>query len=161
MKYRYFEIICSVGVIGCCCDAGKGDDTLLHAAQEDRVLAFGLITKDAFDRFGDHPWVRPISKIRFKPTREGRARAPSHTMPTITDQDVHDAAKRWFIHQLAEFLVGRQAAKSIMLQLEGSRIDGDPRPNFANEWATLRCASNLSGYPTIEEAEKALTKLLQ
>lgn len=67
---KHYEIICSVGVIGVCCDQGNGDDTLLHAAQEDRVQAFGEISKKDFESFGDAPWVKPISKPdrRWKPT---------------------------------------------------------------------------------------------
>lgn len=65
---KHYEIICGVGVIGVCRDAGKGDESLLHAAREDKVLAFGRITKAAFERFGDNPWTRPISSRRWKPT---------------------------------------------------------------------------------------------
>lgn len=65
---KFYEIICSVGVIGVCQDVGGGDDSLLHAAQEDRVIAFGEISKADFERFGDNWWTKPISRKRWKPT---------------------------------------------------------------------------------------------
>lgn len=64
---KYYEIICSVGVIGVTCDTGDGDDTLLHVAREDQVTAFGAISKKDFDTYGDAPWVKPKSKKRWKP----------------------------------------------------------------------------------------------
>jgi hypothetical protein len=65
---KYYEIICSVGVIGVCCVVSSDDDSLLHAAREDKVLAFGQIPKKDFERFGDNSWVKPKSKKRWKPT---------------------------------------------------------------------------------------------
>ena len=64
---KYYEIICETEVIGVCCDQGNGDDTLLHVARQDRVVAFGQITKTQFEQFGDNSWVKPISKKRWKP----------------------------------------------------------------------------------------------
>jgi hypothetical protein len=54
---KYYEIICSVGVIGVC-----SEDGTLQAAQEDHVKAFGRISKEDFERYGDYPWVEPISE---------------------------------------------------------------------------------------------------
>ena len=66
---KYYEIICDVGVIGTCSDSGKGDDTLLHCAREDNVIAFGEISEADFNRFldSDNGWTEPISKKRWKP----------------------------------------------------------------------------------------------
>lgn len=68
--------------------------------------------------------------------------------------------KKYLIESLAHFLVDNQAGKSIALQMEGSRPEGDPRPALAREWATLRSASTLNGYPEYEEAVETLTALL-
>ena len=68
--------------------------------------------------------------------------------------------KKRLIEELAHFLVDNQAGKSIALQMEGSRGDGDPRPALAKEWAKLRSASTLHGYPEYEEAVETLTDLL-
>lgn len=68
-NYKHYEIICSVGVIGVCCvnQDNPEDDNLLHCATEDRVLAFGEITEEQFDKFGDDGWEQPISIIRWRP----------------------------------------------------------------------------------------------
>ena len=84
---------------------------------------------------------------------------------TVTMQQERDGGVRWsawlgqqrmrtksekkkdLIEQLAHFLVDNQAGKSIALQMEGSRPPGDPRPGMAREWANLRSASTLQGYP--------------
>jgi len=60
--------------------------------------------------------------------------------------------KELFIVQLAEFLVGDQALKSIKLEM------GDI---FAKQWAELRGVSPLSGYPTLEEAIETLTQFFE
>jgi hypothetical protein len=60
--------------------------------------------------------------------------------------------KRLFVRALAEFLAGDQARKSIELEMG--------RPH-ALEWAALRHRSSLSGYPTVDEAERALTEFLE
>ena len=60
-------------------------------------------------------------------------------------------AKGTFIQALALYLVGDQAKKGIELQLG---------KESAKEWAALRNATPLSGYPTVAEAEKALTQFL-
>lgn len=70
------------------------------------------------------------------------------------------AKKEILIETLAHFLVDNQGGKSIALQMEGSRPDGDPRPALAKEWAKLRSASTLHGYPEFDEAVKTLTDLL-
>lgn len=59
--------------------------------------------------------------------------------------------KRAFIKQLAQFLAGNSAHKSIELQM------GKPH---AQEWADLRSATPLFGWLTVEEAEKTLTEFL-
>jgi len=68
--------------------------------------------------------------------------------------------KKRLIEQLAHFLVDDQAAKSIVLQMDGQRPKNDPRPAMGKEWASLRSASTLMGYPTYEEAVEQLTDLL-
>jgi len=60
--------------------------------------------------------------------------------------------KNEFIRQLAEFLVGDQAAKGIELQM-GRKS--------AQQWALLRSKTPLSGYPTVDEAEKQLQEFLR
>ena len=59
--------------------------------------------------------------------------------------------KKLFIKQLAVFLVGDQAMKSIELEMG--------RPS-AVQWSRLRGAAPLHGYPTLEEAEEILTEFL-
>ncbi len=56
-----------------------------------------------------------------------------------------------FIRKLAEFLVNNQAHKSILIETGNA---------LAQEWAALRNATPLRGYPTLAEAEKALTDWL-
>ena len=59
--------------------------------------------------------------------------------------------KKRFVRALAEHLVGDQARKSIELE------QGKPE---ALQWARLRQASGLHGYPTVDEAEVQLTAWL-
>jgi len=59
--------------------------------------------------------------------------------------------KAAFIKVLAVFLVGEQARKSIMLEMGNT---------WAREWATLRSATPIEGYPTIEEGERILREFL-
>lgn len=59
--------------------------------------------------------------------------------------------KRLFIRALAEFLAGNAAQKSIDLELQ--------RP-WAIEWAKVRSATTLFGYPSVDEAEMELTAFL-
>lgn len=56
-----------------------------------------------------------------------------------------------FIRKLAEYLVEDQVGKSILLQT------GD---RGAKAWATLRGATPLHGYLTVEEAVATLTEFL-
>jgi hypothetical protein len=60
--------------------------------------------------------------------------------------------KQTFIHRLAEYMVKDQVQKSIELEM------GKPS---AWEWAHLRSLTPLHGYPTVEEAEKALVEFLK
>ena len=69
--------------------------------------------------------------------------------------------KKELIAQLAHFLVDNQAAKSIILQMDSMRTEGDPRPAMGKEWAKLRSASTLQGYPEYDEAVATLTTLLE
>ena len=59
--------------------------------------------------------------------------------------------KKVFIRKLAEYLVGDQVYKSILLEMGTSE---------ARQWAELRGATPLGGYPTVEEAEDQLAKFL-
>lgn len=70
--------------------------------------------------------------------------------------------KQHCIEELAHFLVDQQGAKSILLELETRcrTIRDDDRPRFAHEWALLRDAAGLTGYPTYDEALQILTTLL-
>ena len=68
--------------------------------------------------------------------------------------------KQQLIQQLAHFLCDNAGAKSIALQMDGLRPQGDPRPAFGKEWAALRAASPITGYATYEEAVTQLTELL-
>lgn len=60
--------------------------------------------------------------------------------------------KAEFVRALAEYLVGDQARKSIELEMG---------KESAKQWAKLRGAAPLMGYPTVEEAEKILTEFLR
>ena len=62
-----------------------------------------------------------------------------------------DAEQARFVRALAEFLVGDQARQSIELQMGKAS---------AKKWATLRTATPLFGYPTVEEAERTLATFL-
>lgn len=59
--------------------------------------------------------------------------------------------KKRFIRQLAEYLVGDQAKKSIELEMG---------KESAQQWSALRSTTPLSGYPTVDEAEEVLTDFL-
>ena len=59
--------------------------------------------------------------------------------------------KAEFIRKLAEYLVGDQAGKSILLQAGNEG---------AKEWAALLCMTPLHGYPTVDEAIATLTEFL-
>ena len=69
-----------------------------------------------------------------------------------TDMSSKAERKRIFIRRLAEFLVGDQVRKSIELQVG---------KESGKEWAALRGATPLFGYPTVEEAEKVLLEFLE
>lgn len=69
--------------------------------------------------------------------------------------------KARFIRALTEFLVGNQAGKSIALEMETRSPRPAPLTAWAHEWAKLRGATPLFGYPTAEEAEQALTEFLK
>lgn len=75
--------------------------------------------------------------------------------PAETSTPAEDARfirKMAFIRQLAEFLTKDAAMWSIKLEMN------DPT---ALAWAKLRMHSTLFGYPTVEEAERALITLLK
>lgn len=57
-----------------------------------------------------------------------------------------------FVRYLAEYLVGDQVHKSILLQMQSPT---------ALEWQKLRAATPLFGYPTVDEAEEELTLFLK
>ena len=59
--------------------------------------------------------------------------------------------KEAFIKELAKFLVGDQARKSIELQMGKAH---------AKEWAALCNTTPLFGYLSVEEAEEQLTRFL-
>jgi hypothetical protein len=64
-----------------------------------------------------------------------------------------DAARlSQFVRALAEYLVGNQAHMSILLEI------GKPE---AIKWQKLRSQTPLMGYPTVDEAEKALRGFLR
>lgn len=67
-----------------------------------------------------------------------------------------DERKKQFILKLAAFLVENQAGKSIALQIQSPNAP----VQWATEWANLRNASPLHGYPTLEEAVEQLTDWL-
>ena len=60
-------------------------------------------------------------------------------------------AKRRFTKQLAIYLVGDQAHKSIELQMG---------KESARQWSELRSRTPLFGYPTVKEAEEILAEFL-
>lgn len=60
-------------------------------------------------------------------------------------------AKERFIRQLAQFLAGNQARKSIELEMG---------KESAKEWAALRATTPLFGYPSVDEAEATLREFL-
>lgn len=82
--------------------------------------------------------------------RRDLPKPPLHS-PSMTQNEATPSAKQRFIQELAQYLVGNQAAMSIGLAME------DPQ---AIQWARIRQATPLFGYPTVEEAEEILTKFL-
>jgi hypothetical protein len=78
-------------------------------------------------------------------------------MARKTEEAAQIERKANFIKSLAKFLAGDQAKKGIMLD---PRMEGSPGHSLAKEWAELRSWSPLFGYPTVDEAEKMLTKWL-
>jgi len=66
--------------------------------------------------------------------------------------------KAEFIRQIAEFLVGNEATKSIILESETRGNAGPIR--WGHEWAKLRNRSPIRGYATVEEAERDLWEML-
>lgn len=69
-----------------------------------------------------------------------------------------DERRSQFVKALAEYLAGNQAGKSIMLQVEVQ--GGRAIVPWAQEWAAVRNATPLMGYPTVAEAEKELARFL-
>lgn len=69
------------------------------------------------------------------------------------DKAEHQRAreKRAFIALLARYFAENQSIKSAMLET------GSPA---AKDWAKLRAATPLYGYPTVEEAERILADFL-
>jgi len=69
--------------------------------------------------------------------------------------------KEEFIVKLAEFLVNNQVGKRIALQAESQQKTIPPGfPQWASEWAQLRSATPLFGYPSVEEAVEQLKEFL-
>lgn len=62
--------------------------------------------------------------------------------------------KKAFIRALAEYLAGPQQVRKSLELLQASKTN-------AKEWAALRNATPLFGYPTVDEAEIELTKFLE
>jgi hypothetical protein len=56
-----------------------------------------------------------------------------------------------FIRELAKFLVDEQSRKEVELS-EGKR--------YARDWAALRALTPIRGYPTVDEAERALREFI-
>ena len=109
---------------------------------------------------GNHPLCRKCGdeKNRKSRIRSAKRRASGHYAPSILARR-HNAKKK-LIELLAHFLVDNPIEKSIALSLEADRPLNDPRPRMASEWASLRNASTLHGYPQYAEAVEALTTLL-
>ena len=71
-----------------------------------------------------------------------------------------DNRRTQFIKALAAFLADNQAGKSIAIELE-TKFPPVHRIMWAQEWAKLRGATPLFGYPTVEEAERTLAEFLK
>lgn len=67
-----------------------------------------------------------------------------------------DGRKAQFIIKLAAYLVENQAGKSISLEMESESA----MVPWAHEWARVRSASPIHGYPTLEEAVAILEDFL-
>ena len=65
--------------------------------------------------------------------------------------------RREFVHELAVFLAGDQAEKSIELEMCRRQ---DRENLFGDGWMRLRSVGWIRGYPTIEETERDLNALL-
>lgn len=80
-----------------------------------------------------------------------RARKVGNREVAAHRADIRREGKAHFIHELAVFLVGDQAAMSIKLSLQ--------KPD-ALAWAKLRNAAPMFGWVSVDEAEKQLTEFL-
>lgn len=95
--------------------------------------------------------MKSKGKAAIGDLRRGHSDAPN-SGAEATDR------KAQFIRQLAAFLVENQAGKGIALGLE----EKFPHPiKWASEWAKLRSATPLFGYPTFAEAVRAMTEFLR
>ncbi len=72
-------------------------------------------------------------------------------LPVKTVKKTVDNRKLAFVRALAQYLVGDQGIMSIRLEM------GDPN---AQQWARLRAATPLFGYPTEDEATEQLASWL-
>lgn len=90
-----------------------------------------------------------------KPTKA----PPGQAAPGKFPDGQRVARRAIFIARLARFLAENQAVKSMALEVETKR---PPlvSPRWAREWADLRAASPLFGYPTVEEADAQLREFL-
>lgn len=96
---------------------------------------------------------------KTKQTHEQRRASDVASGDMVSPTSARLDRKKAFIRQLASFLVEGQAAKGICLQMDAAR-PANGMPRFATEWAALRGATPLFGYPTVEEAIEQLTDFL-
>lgn len=66
-----------------------------------------------------------------------------------------------FIADLAEYLTGNSAAKSMSVAVETRREACDMRPVWASEWAQLRQSAGVYGWVDKDEAIEILNLLLK
>jgi hypothetical protein len=59
---KYYEIILNDFVITVC-----AEDHCEHAFRGNSKYAFGRITKQKFQSYGDKPWEIPFSMVRYSP----------------------------------------------------------------------------------------------
>ena len=138
---------------------------MIYAAGSKRIVSrvhTKAMTRDIETMGVQVPPCRTASRSTAKQTRSvhlTREGVYMNDHEMTSDEVASDVAehrrrsrKQDFVKRLAKFLVDGQASKSILLATNNS---------LAREWADLRSATPLFGYPTIEEAEKMLNEFLK
>lgn len=78
-----------------------------------------------------------------------------------TNSNTRIAKRQKAARALARILIHQQALKSISLELERTGVHREGLPKFASEWADLREAFGIVGYPTEDDGERLIRAFLK